>query len=159
MTRRSRRWEESCVNAAKAPDPLVQPERRYVQADRSASVGSRAIMFSSATDYRRSGSRPSSARRNSRPKLTKRLPSRSRFTVTGRLHQRAKAAQRGPPALPTNRRSLARCAGTGTATSKATTGSEISASALRAWRRRLASSAPGRSRACCRRMGRSRLRC
>ncbi len=47
-----------------APDPLVQPERRYVQADRSQR-GQPATTSSSATACRRSGSRVSSARKNS----------------------------------------------------------------------------------------------
>jgi hypothetical protein len=47
------------------------------------------------------------------------------------------------PALPTTPASLAHCAGTGTATSTATTGLVISVSAMKAWPTRPGSSAPG----------------
>lgn len=53
---------ESCVNAAARPIHWCNPNAAMCRPI-APSVGRRAIMFSSATDYRRSGSRPNSAKR------------------------------------------------------------------------------------------------
>ena len=76
MTRRSRRWGERCVNAV--PSPIRWYSRNAAMCRPIArSVDKRAITSSFATDCRKSGSRPSSARRHSTTSVMRPSPRRS----------------------------------------------------------------------------------
>ena len=124
------------------PDPLMQPERRYVQADRSQRGQTRYYV----------------QLRNGLPKIrikaefgTRAFDDECDAAIVSQIAlmamrpitstRRSSAMSRVANCL-LSRRSLTRCAGTGCSTSRATIGSVISALATKGYRRRPDSSAP-----------------
>jgi hypothetical protein len=124
------------------PDPLVQPERRYVQADRSQRGQTRYYV----------------QLRNGLPKIriraefgTKGFDGECDAAIASQIalygdatdHINAQKQRNEPRSeLLAEPPKLTPCAGTGRSTSRATTGSAISASAMKAFRTRHDFSAP-----------------